>query len=241
MNRFGPRRLGRIARSYLRRASGEMEDRRWKTVDTRLVTVGRGSEGWRSVSWGGSNRVAGDCWFTDEITVGFGTRFGVGCLISGPLIVGRYCSIGGQVSIGAGGHPMETAGLFNAPLIFGGRRRRLGNPDHPAVVGNDVWIGAGARILSGLTIGDGAVIAAGAVVTKDVPAFTVVGGVPARSLRQRFEPAVASLVAEFAWWELDPEQLAGFEEFMELDLTKDTGSAVAALKDAIARRPSLGT
>ena len=68
-------------------------------------------------------------------------------------------------------------------------------------IGHDVWIGSGAQVLAGVTIGNGAIVAAGAMVTKDVPPFAIVGGVPARVLRYRFEPETITSIEESHWWD----------------------------------------
>jgi hypothetical protein len=75
------------------------------------------------------------------------------------------------------------------------------------IVGHDVWMGHAAIVLPGVTIGDGAVIAAGAVVSKDVPPYTIVGGVPARSIRDRFRREVAAAMQLIAWWDWPRELL----------------------------------
>ena len=75
------------------------------------------------------------------------------------------------------------------------------------VVGNDVWIGYQAVILSGVTIGDGAIIGTRAVVTKDVPPYTIVGGVPAKPIRRRFDDAVIACLEALRWWDWDEERI----------------------------------
>jgi len=122
--------------------------------------------------------------------------------------VGAFCSIGPGAMIGLGRHPIHLAST--SPSFYSNRESRLLNlTTQPAIeeislttIGNDVWIGARAIILGGLQIGDGAVIGAGAVVTRNVESFAVVGGVPARILRARFAPDVAEMLRESKWWDL---------------------------------------
>ena len=78
------------------------------------------------------------------------------------------------------------------------------------VVGSDVWIGYEAVILAGVTIGDGAIIGARAVVTRDVPPYTIAGGVPARPIRGRFPPETASALLKLRWWDWPPETIARY-------------------------------
>ena len=77
------------------------------------------------------------------------------------------------------------------------------------LIGNDVWIGYEAVILSGVTIGDGAIVAARSVVTKDVPPYTIVGGVPAKPIRRRFDRETIDALLELRWWDWPAEKLAG--------------------------------
>ncbi|TIX34641.1 MAG: antibiotic acetyltransferase, partial [Mesorhizobium sp.] len=74
-------------------------------------------------------------------------------------------------------------------------------------IGHDVWIGHGAVIMPGITIGNGAIVGANAVVTHDVPAYTIVAGVPARPLRQRFNAGIAARIERLGWWDWPPEKL----------------------------------
>jgi carbonic anhydrase/acetyltransferase-like protein (isoleucine patch superfamily) len=71
-------------------------------------------------------------------------------------------------------------------------------------IGNDVWIGSRAILIDGVTIGDGAIVGAGAVVTKDVPPYAIVGGIPARIIKYRFEPEEISFLSKLRWWDKDP-------------------------------------
>src|ERR1700688_3072057 len=92
--------------------------------------------------------------------------------------------------------------------LFPGRARRgEWRKSHRVHIGHDVWIGHAAIVLPGRSIGTGAVVAAGAVVTKDVPAYTIVGGNPARPIRRRFSETISGRLAELAWWDWDHEAL----------------------------------
>ena len=122
--------------------------------------------------------------------------------------VGNYCSVGSALIVRRRDHPTDRPFLhpffYNSAL---GLLRRDSIPldrDNPLSVGHDVWIGDRVTILSGCKIiGNGAVIAAGAVVTRDVAPYTIVAGVPARPLRQRFDAALITALETSRWWERD--------------------------------------
>ncbi len=123
--------------------------------------------------------------------------------------VGKFCSIGRAEIGGQGRHPISwvsthpafysarlEAGLtFVSATVFDGESR-------PTIIGNDVWIGHGAVVLEGRRIGDGAIVAASAVVTRDVPPYAIVAGVPAKVIRYRFEPDVIAALLDWQWWNL---------------------------------------
>lgn len=127
--------------------------------------------------------------------------------------VGTYCSVGRDLIISRRDHPTERPALH--PFFYDARLGVVAHDtipaerDNPLVVGNDVWIGDRVTVLAGCrTIGNGAVIAAGAVVTKDVAPYTIVAGVPARVLRQRFDDAQIARIEATRWWERDIADLA---------------------------------
>jgi acetyltransferase-like isoleucine patch superfamily enzyme len=145
--------------------------------------------------------------------------------VSGDPRIGRYCSIGAEFSIGEPDHPtswLSTSSVQYEPSKFAfhppmagfattPRTPRNAPPlDRPAIVGHDVWIGSGVTVLRGVRIGDGAVVAAGAVVVRDVAPYTVVGGVPARPIRNRFaSPALTAALMRSRWWEFLAPALSG--------------------------------
>lgn len=140
--------------------------------------------------------------------------------------VGRFCSVASRVRINPGNHPLERAALHH--FTYRSRDYGLGEDEddaffawrrsYPVRIGHDVWIGHGATLLPGVTVGVGAAVGAGAVVTKDVPAFGVSVGVPARTIRSRFAPAVQEALLRIAWWTWSREALrAALADFRSLD------------------------
>lgn len=127
--------------------------------------------------------------------------------------VGKFCSIANDVCLGMGTHTIgfiSTSSLFtekkNGSKQVWCKESVINIPYLPVKVGNDVWIGERAMIMGGVNIGDGAVIGACAVVTKDVPPYAVVGGVPAKIIRYRFPEKVIEKLLELQWWNL-PENV----------------------------------
>lgn len=120
------------------------------------------------------------------------------------LKIGKFCSIAAGVSIMLGGeHHFEWVTSYPFSQLFPEAKDYPGYPvsKGDVVIGNDVWIGRDAMILSGVTIGDGAVVAAKSLVAKDIPPFAVVGGVPAKILRYRFPSEQVDSLLEIRWWD----------------------------------------
>jgi phosphonate metabolism protein (transferase hexapeptide repeat family) len=129
--------------------------------------------------------------------------------------IGKFCSIAANTRLNALDHPMERVTTHkvsyrpNEYFRFRGIDKdfRATRRGRRVTIGHDVWIGHGAVVMPGVTVGTGAVIGANAVVTRDVAPYMVVGGVPARSLRPRFEPAVAKRLLALSWWDWPLEKL----------------------------------
>lgn len=131
------------------------------------------------------------------------------------LIIGKFCSIacGAKFLFNSANHTLNSLSTYTFPLFY----EAWGHGMSPVeawdnkgdiVIGNDVWIGYEAVILAGVTVGDGAIIGARAVVTKDVPPYTIVGGVPARTIRRRFSREVIDDFLELRWWDWPTERIA---------------------------------
>lgn len=168
------------------------------------------------------------CCMTDDVLLGEHAHVLGGCFINHSQVgnysyigrnslvqhtsIGNYCSISQDCLIGLGTHPLDR---FSTSPLFYHRKNTFGielvhaddfQDYQPIAIGNDVWVGARATILDGIKIGNGAVIATGAVVTKDVPPYAIVAGVPARVVRFRTSEDNAEKLSESQWWSLDPQE-----------------------------------
>ena len=133
------------------------------------------------------------------------------------LIIGKFCSIacGAKFLFNSANHSLTSLSTYPFPIFFeewGLERAQVARAwDHKGdiVIGNDVWIGYEAVILAGVTIGDRAIIGTRAVVTKDVPPYTIVGGVPAKPIRKRFPDDTIAALFALRWWDWPEERIAG--------------------------------
>ncbi|UMQ43787.1 CatB-related O-acetyltransferase [Chryseobacterium sp. Y16C] len=126
--------------------------------------------------------------------------------------MGKFCSIGPNVRTAPGKHPTHTF-VSTHPAIYSNpdyclknfQKKDHHNPNRNVTIGNDVWICANAVIADGVRVGDGAIIASNSVVTSDVEPYTIVGGVPAKFIRNRFKEDQISILSESKWWNKDIE------------------------------------
>lgn len=142
----------------------------------------------------------------NHVNIGSFTYIGEDCIFQNTSI-GNYCSISREVFCGLGNHPLDS---FSTSPLFYRRKNTFGleivrqdseyEEYQPIHIGNDVWIGARAIIKDGVTIGNGAVIATGAIVTKDVPDYAIVAGVPAKIIRYRTSEENIKKQIDSKWW-----------------------------------------
>ena len=165
----------------------------------------------KNTTFEGRNVINKDSYFKGKM--GYGTYLGPNCSIDAEI--GRFCSIAANVKTINGFHP--TTGFASTHPAFFSTYKQAGFTYtekklfqeikfadlryHAVTIGNDVWIGENVIILAGVHIGDGAVIAAGAVVSKDVPPYAIVGGVPATLIRMRFKEEIVNRLLKVKWWD----------------------------------------
>lgn len=166
----------------------------------------------------GNNRIWANSAFSGEM--GRYTYLANDVVLSGKI--GRYTSVGPEVKMTYGTHPYHH--VSTSPMFHDSSKCQLGvsyceqsnydtaryadkSNNHRIVIGNDVWIGFRATLMAGITVGDGAVIAAGALVTKDVPPYAIVGGVPAKVIKYRFTEEQIEFLLKRKWWEDDDAHL----------------------------------
>lgn len=168
--------------------------------------------------------------------LGIGSYLGSECFISHAKI-GNFCSIGSRVQLVVGSHPsrswVSTHPAFFSPDRQAGitftdkprfQEKVFAQHDFYIVIGNDVWIGNNVLMLPGITIGDGAILAAGSVVTRDVEPYSIVGGNPARLIRYRFDEEERSFLLSLQWWNRDLEWIREKAKYFD---------SIASLKEQI--------
>lgn len=188
----------------------------------------------RHTSFGGYNKIGRNC-IIEKTCIGSFSYIGNNCVFTNTKI-GNYCSISSNVEIITGTHPtrnyVSTHPVFysdTTPLKFtyvnftSFKEHKLTKAGRSLDIGNDVWIGNHVYILEGVTIGDGAIIAAGSMVVKDVPPYSIVGGVPAKIIRKRFSDSEISELLQLKWWfwpqekiKENVEKFSNISDFLQL-------------------------
>lgn len=195
--------IGRdISSPFVKTATYWKQKLRWRGIVrfTRKARIGKGS------SFEGANSIGDRSSFTGEM--GYGTYMVEDCRIKGSI--GRFTSIGSEVRTVTGTHPYKLPFATTSPLFFSTRLQAMESFTEtqrfeeilPGVrIGNDCWIGMRVLLNGGISIGDGAVVLSGAVVTKDVPPYAIVGGVPAEIRGYRYDEQTIRFLLEAKWWD----------------------------------------
>lgn len=148
------------------------------------------------------------CCFSKEVHVGKGTTFGEDNYINGPIKIGRYCQLGKNIATFTINHPIGYLTTYiNQRLFDEELYENRSKVENGIIIGDGVWIGHNVIILPEVTIGNGAIIGAGSVVTKDIPPYAVAVGNPARVIRYRFCEQVQQEIEALHWTEMSQEEL----------------------------------
>ncbi len=183
------------------------------------VTISGFSRGLQNVKFEGKNAVPDRCNFAGKIEIGYATTLGYNNFIHGNIKIGKYCQFGADVALHATNHPTAYMTTYINQNLFKGELKKL-KEEKKIEIGNDVWIGHNVIIVGNVKVGNGAVLAAGSVVTKDVPAYAIVGGVPAKIIKKRFPDAVIEELEALKWWDKSEHELEQIKPMFFKDFSK---------------------
>jgi virginiamycin A acetyltransferase len=186
--------------------------------NTDTVSLSGISKGLNNVTFEGKNVVPDRCNFSGRIKIGYATTLGYNNLLSGNIAIGKYCQLGVDVALHATNHPMNHMSIYINKNLFNGELRKL-KQENKITIGHDVWIGHGVIVVGNVTIGNGAILAAGSVVTKDVAPYAIVVGVPAKEIRKRFSDSIIQEIEVLQWWDLSEQELVSIKPLFFKDFT----------------------
>ncbi|GAB5400434.1 MAG: CatB-related O-acetyltransferase [Aureisphaera sp.] len=175
------------------------------------------SRGVQNVIFEGANKVPDRCNFSGKIKLGYATTLGYNNFLHGNIEIGKYCQLGADVAIHTTNHPIHYMSTYINKNLFDGELSKL-KEVKKVTIGHDVWIGHNAIIVGEVSIGNGAIVASGSVVTKDVAPYTIVGGVPAKELKKRFSDTVIQEIESLQWWNLSETELEKIKPLFFKDL-----------------------
>lgn len=170
------------------------------------VSFSGNSKGLKNVIFEGKNGVPDQCFFSGKISVGYATTLGINNYYSGEIYIGKYCQIGAYVAMHSTNHPINYLSTYINKNLFDGELINL-KENNKITIGNDVWIGHNVIIVGHVSIGNGAILAAGSVITKDVPNYAIVAGVPAKVIKYRFSEKIIQEIEELKWWDKNDNEL----------------------------------
>lgn len=146
------------------------------------------------------------------------------------VYIGKYCSIAQNVIVDCGwGHNYNFVSTFPFNAFFEAAKHINGHPVSKGdiTIGNDVWIGEGSVLMGGINVGDGAVVGTNSVVTTDVKPYSIVGGVPSKHIKYRFDYTTISKLIELKWWEYPHEKIMSC---VDLIMSKDVEGLINKIK-----------
>lgn len=170
------------------------------------VTLSGFSRGFQNVIFEGKNAVPDGCNFSGKTKIGYATTLGYRNFFGGSITIGKYCQLGVDVALHATNHPISYMTTYINQNLFQGELKQL-KEENSIKIGHDVWIGHGVIVLGNVSIGNGAIIAAGSVVTKNVAPYSIVAGVPAKEIRKRFSETIINEIETMQWWDKSEEEL----------------------------------
>jgi acetyltransferase-like isoleucine patch superfamily enzyme len=176
------------------------------------------SHGIQNVTFEGKNAVQDRGNFSGSIKIGYATTLGYNNFLHGNITIGKYCQIGSDVAIHTTNHPVNYMSTYINKNLFEGQLASL-KEINTVLIGNDVWIGHGVIIVGNITIGNGAILAAGSVITKNVAPYTIVAGIPAKEIKKRFSEQIIKEIEDLKWWDLSENELANIKPLFLKDFT----------------------